>query len=495
MDVKAQQTAGPARTRHAVLSKLRRAVFYAAQLSALCVETAAEETVLEAEAYLRGMHAALALEEERWGAALAAYQMVHKIYAGMAGVRAGTVAAGIFERRLEEIAQGIRFCRYNLARTEGGEGDDGELLEGLRSDAGAAGGPADALAEKIDAALVEARRRAAVSFGEVTWCGVVVMLRAERVREAVLMASEESKAFAAKEGGVDAYDKLFMVYNDAIKVVSDELAEFRASGSAADDRIRELEYLVAYLTYNRLQHTVSRNLLLVESFRNKRASKPDDFVRLYDNLIANIADILALPAVDQDAATYNEADSRRKLFKAHRCFHLAQCYLATDLQIEAAALFDRVAVHAKSLTGKYAQEAAKIVSESTGMKCRAKAQAFLKEEVLSGKMDSLSMSKDSTAFVRKVHMLDNLDSYESFTGTDNPSRVICEMPPALEAVPCKPVLFDLAIDAIRFPVEPAEEKQEKEEPKMEEKKPEPAATSAFQPLASTRFGRWWSGKG
>lgn len=488
MDTKAQQHAGPARTRRVVLAKLRRAIFHAEQLSALCVDVAPEETVLEAEAYLRGMTAALALEEERWTAALSAYQTVQKIYTGMAGVRAGTVSAGLFERRLEEVAQGMRFCRYNLARSDGGAEDD-TLLEGLRNDADATGGPANMLAEKIEAALVEARKRAAVSFGEVTWCGVVVMLRAERVREAVLLASEESKAFSAKEAAVDAYDKLFMVYHDAIKVVSDELAEFRASGSAADDRIRELEYLVAYLSFNRLQHTVSRNLLLVESFRNKRSSKPDDFVRLYDNLISNMTDILGLPGVDQDAAMSNEAESKRKLFQAHRCFHLAQCYLAVDRQSEAAALFDRVRVHATSLTGKYAEEAAKVVSESTGMKYRAQAQAFLKEHELSNGISELDISSSDVPTYGKVRMIDHLDSFLPFAGADSHGRVICEMPPPLEAVPCKPVLFDLAIDGIRFP---EAQKQEDEKPQaIQDEEKEQAPSSTF---ASTRLGRWWSGK-
>lgn len=451
----------------------------------LCVAAADGATVLEAEAYLRGMVAALAVEDGRWAVARGAYETVERVYQGMAGVRAGTVGAAVFERRVEEVVQGIRFCNYQMVRG-GGEVE----LESLRGLAGVE----DALAGKIEQALAEARRTAALEFGEVEWCGVRVRLRAEKVREAVLMAREESDRFVG--GAVDEFDKLFMVYNDAIKVVSDELAEFLASGSAADDRIRELQLLVAYLTYNRLQHTVARNLLLVESFRNKRGAKPDDFVRLYDNLISNLTDILALPGVDNDAETSNKAESRRKLFKAYRCFHLAQSYLAAQLQVEAASLFDRVAVHAKSLTGKDAAEADKIVAESTGMKCRAKAQAFLKEQQLAGRIDRLSLSKHHTPFVKKEHILDNLDSYQSFTGKDDPSRVISEMPPALEAVPCKPVLFDLAIDAIRFPEEPKLEKQDNQILAEEQGKQTPAAaTSAFQPLASTRLGRWWSGKG
>ncbi|CDF39274.1 unnamed protein product [Chondrus crispus] len=405
----------------------------------------------------------------------------------MAGVRAGSSGAALYEKRLEEVNQGIRFCKYHLKRGEG-SAEEEALLQEMRKEK--EGG--DVLAEKIQKALLEARRKMAESFGEVVWCGVSVQLRAEKVREAVLMVDQENEMFGER-ASLDAYDKLFMVYHDALKVVTDELNDFRKSG-AAEDRVRELEYLVAYVSYQRLQRTVERNLLLVESFRNKRASKPDDFVRLYDNLIANMTDVLALPGVDADAAVSNQAEARRRLFRAHRCFHLAQCYQAAKLEGEAAALFDRVSDHAKALKGAHAKEAAKIVTESTGMKCRAKAQAFLNEQELASAVEGFDIKAKDAAFVQKLKMVDHLDAFESFANPRDPTRVICEMPPALEAVPCKPVMFDLAIDGVRFP---GEEERVEAKPVEEKDKAEtaPAPATAFQPLASTRLGRWWSGQG
>lgn len=471
MDIKREQPAGPARARRSVLSKLGRAVHFSTVLARLCEPVADESTVYEAKAYAKSMEAALALEKEEWQSALRSYQLVHKIYTLMAGIRSGTSSATIFEKRLEEIAQAIRFCKYNLSR----EGDD---LEDIRAD-----GVSDVLADKIEKALIDARKRAAVSFGSVTWCGRNVMLRAERVREAVHMALEEGKRFekdaADTPVGVDDYDKLFMVFNDALNVVNRELAEFKSS-SGADDRVKELEYLVAYIMYQRLQYTVLRNLLLIQTF-NKKRSKPDDFVRLYDNLVTNMTDVLSLPGVEEDAAIANDTEARRKLFQAHRCFHLAQCYQAVQLESQAAALFDRVNVHAASLSGEYAKEAKQLVDKSIGMKCRARAQAFLNENDVTIGIDQLGIHDRST-------MIEHLDSFESFAPDDS-VKVICEMPPALEAVPCKPVFFDLAIDGVRFPQSVEEEKvEEKVVEKQEEN--EDAATSTF---AATRFGRWWSG--
>lgn len=495
MDVKRTQPAGPARARRRVHAKLTRAVQHSATLSALCRQVADETTVLEAEAYASAMQAALALEREQWSSALAAFELAHKIYAGMAGVRTGTSAAALFERRVEDVAQAMRFCRYNLARSGGGEDDvngangDAALLQGLRAGSDAAMS-SDLIAEKIEAALAEARRRAAVSFGNVEWCGVEIALRSERVREAVLTAEEEGAAFEKREAVADDYDKLFLVLNDAVKVVNDELAQFRASESAGGDRVRELELLVAYLTHKRLKHTVSRNLLLVEALRTRRGAKPEDFVRLFDNLIGNMSDVLALPGVEEDASMSNEAEGRRKVFQMRRCFHLAQCYQAAGLQTEAAALFDRVGTHAGTMSGKYSNEARAIVAESAGMKCRARAEAFLEMQEVNHGMATLDVKGHEHG--RKT-MVEHMEEMASFVGSGDNGRVVCEMPPALEAVPCKPVLFDLGIDGVRPPEECgpvesglSEEKQEVEKPVVE-----PSATSTF---SSTRLGRWWSGK-
>lgn len=514
MDVKRTQPAGPHRARRRVLTRLARAVHHANALSALARVVADEATILEAEAYAQTMYAARALESEAWTTALTAYQVVERVYTGMAGMRSGTSMASLYERKLEEVTQAMRFCKYNLARSSG-KAESEQLLNTLRS--GAADVPSsDAIGEKIEAALTEARRRAAVSFGKVSWLGTDIALRSERVREAVLMADEESKTFSLRDRAVDEYDKLFVVFNDATKVVSDELREFRSSTSNADGRIEELEALLAYLTYHRLGHTIERNLLLIESLRSRRASKPEDFVRLYDNLITNLTDILALRGVDEDAAVSNDAEARKRLFQAYRCFHLAQCYHAAALQDEAAALFDRVGEHAKALSGKYGEEAKKLVSQSTGMKCRARAEAYLRNLHLVSGMNGLSIDDGSNTEepmgLKKSMMIDNLDAFQSFVYTERVvgdkqsprelTALICDVPPALEAVPCKPVMFDMAIDGVRLPADKNDNNdpnpkssvgsnlaEEDGHPPSEEKK------TGFAAITSTRLGRWWTGGG
>lgn len=511
------------RVKRSVLAHLSKAIVHARALAQLAGEVATEQTLLEAQAYLQAAVATLALEREQWAVALAAFEVANKIYLGMAGVRAGTSAATLYEKKLEEIAQAIRFCKYNLSRSgrsRAADDDETELLSELRlNDAAGQGGVSDALGGKIEAALAEARRRAAQSFGTISWCGVDVSLRAEHIRETVLLVDQECKTFdeaPSDARSADDYDKLFVVLNDALKVVTDELREFRKSADEADARVRELELIAAYVSHAKLSRIIDRNLLLVESLRSK-GSKPDDFVRMYDNLIANAQDMLALKGVDEDAQLSAQLAARKTLFAALRCFHLAQCYQAAALPAEAAALFDRVAVHAATIppASPYAADAARVVRESAGMKCRARAQAYLDDEEQSADPEP------------PRSLVDHLYDFASFADADSSHGrqvTICHLPPPLEAVPCKPVLFDLAIDGVRIADEEEEEQEQDEEeeaaPEQNEQEDEPAQSNnekgqqaQSQPdaktseqesdstsrtssmFAGTRLGRWWSGSG
>ncbi len=494
MDIKRSPPSGPARARRTVVARLSKATAHASHLRSLCVDAEADsDTCLEAEAYARWMNATLALEREGWASALADFERAHTIYNGLAGVRAGTAAAGVFEERVDEIASAMRFCRYNIAQENGNEGSNADVDADLRGLA-AGGGLDELLAEKIEVALAAARKRAAVSFGDVEWCGRVIELKSEVVREALLKVKEEIEALEKRTDArePDHYDKLFISYSDAAKVVQNEIKQFReATAARAEERIAELEMLAAYLSYGRLTHTVDRNKLLVEAALKTKRAKPDDLVRLYDNLVHNLTDIAELRGVSDDAEKAMRVDAQRSLFRAHRCFHLARCYLVAGMHSAAEQLFERASHHAKSLSGggEFAQEASKLMRDAEGLRVRARAQIFLREAKL---------AREMSIPIDKRCMCDNLDEFVSYAKQSGHVQKIAQLPPALEAVPCKPVLFDLALDGIAFPGDKEKEEAQEAKVKKEQEEQAPKPVAKPEPVETSfgaRLGRWWSGKG
>lgn len=481
---------GDGAVRRKVMAKLKRACQAAERLRTICDEIADKQTGLEAEAYAKWMNATFSLEREEWAKALNDFEIVERIYTSMIAMCGGTAAAGVFEERNDEVATAVRFCKYNLARTGQGVDDEQELLRGMRD---AASGGDDMLLQRIDTVLGEARRKAAQDMQEVKWCGVSIPLRSEKVREAVLLASEQSRALRQdkeKKESVDAYDSVFIAYNDAIVTVNRQLREFRdASSSRADEKIAELDHLVAYLTHGRINHTVERNLLLVQSFKDKASSKPEDFVRLFDNLIQNMSDILGLPGIENDACMSNAAEARRTVFRVCRCFYLAECYRISNSVPEALALYDHVSVLAKTIPPNYTDQTADVVQQSRGSKCRLQAYEVLKQIGVTDDFSALSMGGGKTESSQtRMLMLDHLDEFIPFAGKSAQNRSIIDIPPPLEAIPCKPVSFDLALDGVQPP-------ELHVESKMQDKKAETSSENE-QPGATARsyFSRWWSAK-
>lgn len=445
METKSGQVASAARGRQNILRKLKKAVVYAGRLKELCGKVAEETTALEADAYAEWMEANLRLEQGEWPKALHCFQTSSKIYESMASALAHTGATQVFHDRVEEIEPLIRFCKYNMAKTSNSAESDAILR-----DLAASGASGELLNEKINAALAESRKKAAQSFGEVKWCGKYIPLRSEKVREEVLKATQESETFEkipASDITVDSYDNLFITYNDATSCVTSELGKFQSTASKeADERKEELRNLIAYLSYKKLGYTMKRNLMLVDSFAAKRSSKQEDFVRLYDNLVHNMDDMMGLEGLSDVEDMHKPLEHNKSRFLAHRCFHLAQCYAAVDKLEEATLLFDRVAYHAKLAGESEGKELSELVRQSRGLKSRARAREFLKTSKLADSVEELELEGKG-----KKLMIDNLNVYEPFVGPTAKNRAIADFPPRLEIVPGKPVCFDLAIDTLSFP--------------------------------------------
>jgi len=444
------------KARRAVIRKLKKAVVYAEQLHEMCSNDIVEDrTVLESEAYLAWMKANLYLEQEDWHQSLEYFLRAKQLYEAIADAL-GVGHASVFASRLEEIGPSIRFCNYNLQRNQS---DKPELIQLL----GETGAARDLLSAKIDAALAESRKTLAQSFGSVSWCGREVAIRSEEVREAVLAAKDEQNALeqelqssalidASPEKKAACYDKVFIAYNEAARLVKSQL---KASNEdelmrLSEDRIAEVEDLYAFVTFTRLSLTVDRNLLLVQSLHTKSA-KPEDFVRLFDTLLQTVREMMELRGISDDTIATRTLEFESEGFRVNRCFHMARLYLDLKRFREACALFD----HAYNL----ADTAISANGGAGGTRITAAEMKSLQGSCKRMKMRALSLewseitglSKDVKA---RLDVKANgtvpkplIDSLNETTG----STVLVQIPPLLQPVPCRPLVFDLAVDGIEFP--------------------------------------------
>jgi len=445
------------RMKRFAIRKLRKASKYAAILHEICAEVAEDRTILESEAYLAWMNGNLNLEQEKWKEALQSLEQAKGLYEGMAKAL-GPGKWAMFNSRVEEIEPSIRFCRYNLSRQAG---ENAEQLLSLTAEAGIA---RDMLSAKIDAALAEERKKIARSFGVIPWCGKDVAMRSEAIREAVISAREEEASLLQdlKDQSLELdkkaarYDKFFISLNESLQAVQKQRSDIKGDDNAlvkpSQDTLDELDDVLAFLSYIRLSNTIQRNVLLIEQLKSK-SSRHEDFVRIFDNLIQNTKDILELRGV----AIYDpiQVAAKRDLlkFRAERCYYLALYYLDLKYFREAQALF----THSSSLAEEAVQlsqqmkETGEDMISMIGQSKRARMRAIGLEWMdhsklvndISKKM-TLTSGPPKRKGANSVALFNNLDSLEGTT-------TLIPIPPELQPVSCKPLVFDLALDGVQFP--------------------------------------------
>ena len=176
-----------------------------------------------------------------------------------------------------------------------------------------------------------------------------------------------------------------------------------------------------------------------------------------------VDDLAELPGAEDDLAVAKEIAARELDFRAFRCFFLADSYREASKWAEAEALFERAADLAADAEeherdrGTAADQARlsaleALAADANGKKSLTHATGVLAavraHTEIEGGIDGLSLAAPLPDGSRPT-LLQRLDCYDA--GDAKQHHNIAEVPPAFEAVPCKPVLFDLAFNGLQFP--------------------------------------------
>ena len=91
-----------------------------------------------------------------------------------------------------------------------------------------------------------------------------------------------------------------------------------------------------------------------EAEEKKKKHKPQDFIRLYDTIVENNAEIVALPGA-AGTNLIESINSQSLLYKAHRAMHIGVAFVGMKKYAEALAFFERAV--------EYAEQAKKAVTK------------------------------------------------------------------------------------------------------------------------------------
>lgn len=300
---------------------------------------------------------------------------------------------------------------------------------------------------------------------EVEWRGRRVTVRPEKVRLFLIALQDLDKSVANAQNvqsKIDILENILMDCKDAISAIKEEIKNDPKLKTASETQMSGINYLLSYLMYLRLMRTIERNNLLVQQAEEARKNnvqidgkkvRPHDLTRLYEIILQNFTELQLLPGFENDAAYQREVNEQMRAYQAFRCYYIAQVLTSLRRFREALAMLERCNTYTteslkSKLDDKQLLEKLKILKKDIES-CKFEVHA---DSVLEDDEDDEEVKYSSgKPYKDKKPLVDRLDEYreDSQVLTKNPN--IYKLPPSMEAVPCKPLFFDLACNFIEFP--------------------------------------------
>ncbi|XP_069023478.1 signal recognition particle subunit SRP68 [Embiotoca jacksoni] len=460
MQLKQEANTEP-RKRFHLMARLRKAAKHSEKLEKLCESSRVDaKTKLEAQAYTAYLTGMVEFELQEWKLAMEAFNKCKTIYEKLASAFTEELAV-LYRQRVDEISPNIRYCAYNI----GDQNAINDLMQ-MRLTGGVGG----MMAEKLETLITQARTKKAATMSEVEWRGRTVPVKIDKARIFLLGLADNEAAIAQaanEETKEHLYETLLAECRDTIQAVREELkSEAKQRERVSDNdsgKVSNLQFLHSYLTYIKLctlvkrnesmAHTLQAKLKEPEADENKRGPRPQDLIRLYDIILQSLAELSTLQGLEDDHTFQKEVSLKTLVYKAYRCFFIAQSYVLVKKWSEALVLYERVLKYAKEVQSKAKSlnnilkdlpDVQELIAEVNAEKYSLQAAAILDTDE-TAEVPSQQQVKDNTP------LCDRLEVFRLDPTLVGKQPNLVQFPPDFQPIPCKPLFFDLALNHVAFP--------------------------------------------
>jgi len=453
MQLRFESNAEPRKKFH-MINRLRKARKYAEQLDCLCADSARVDarTKLETKAYHCWLTGTLYFETAKWSEAQSMLTQAKTIYDSLSQA-VGEEEGNLFKLKMEEITPSLRYCAYNIGDTTA----KGDLLSMRGGTAG----------NELDALISQTREQQAATLQDVEWRGRKMAVKQEKVRIFLLSYQESGQELAQardSDAKLAVYEDLLLQCKDALQALREELIEdpdYRTRQQQSSGKVGSQHFLYTYLQFIRHSITLSRNTVLLETMRaqlegkeklvdGKKVVKPQDLVRMYENIIQSLNEVTSLAGLEEDEALKQANQVKITFYRAFRSFYMAKAFIFAKKWPEAMAIFQKTKEYITAVRGnndlekdKIGQlsELEKLIEENQFV---AHANSILETEEVTDKVAQMSVNN-------KAPLTERLDQYYEDPEIAKGKSALARFPPEFEPIPCKPLFFDLAIYHLEMP--------------------------------------------
>ncbi len=488
MDIKneIEQSNAPSK-RHHMIRRIKKAAMHANTLSKLvsarCKDT---RSSLEAEAYENWITGTMHLERGiDFGKARVHFEHAKKLLNELFKVSDYDQRTSI-RHFLDQIEPSSRYCEYQLGRS------GATLSEVLTNESDLLASKLEELAAQNDAAKLSG------TVAEVEWNGMSHPVREERSKLKVLSAQQlaialdaatvefNTKSEKEQDESVDSiiqmYDKVVNAYMDA----RDAVKSATQSGTITESQQLQLKELERAVYGLEQEWAIRRNTLLARVIecrlnrshrrrlipskikeRSEKPARPEELVRIYETLIANVTSLNDLAAESggaQGEVLMDSCAAKIAQFTAFKCYFIAHKYLVDNMYAEAYALFQRCQQRcATALSSIQDCVDVDVESKEHVEELAVKSKAFQSVCIAEYRGVELQQANTATKAVGKLSLeeakstqgsgtlVDGLECWFSYAGSETSPAHISTIPPYIPHIPVRPIVLDTAILGIEPP--------------------------------------------
>lgn len=449
MQLRQEANSEPRKKFH-LISKLKKACVYSLQLQTLANTNFCDaRTKLEAEAYNASILGSYYFELNQWKEAAENFKKTQIVYENLINALPDEEQT-IYRARIDELSPSLRYCAYNI----GENASMNDLLE-MRG---------HGLLENLGALVAQTKTNQTDAFQNMEWRRRNVNVRPQKVRLFLLSVQGLEKSVEKVkdyQGKIELLENVLLDCKDAISALKDEIRQDpKLRAPTQDGQISGVQFLLSYLLYTRLKLTLERNLYLVgqtkqniedENLAKKTRSRSQDITRLFEIILQNLTELQQLPGLENDGDYQNDMKNLACAFKAFRCYYIAITLVNLKRWKEAVSMYERSMKYASQAIKANVKEfnlhgdLEKLITTIEGSKFSAHAYSVFETD-----------PQDDTVLYGKVQkpskpLFERLGQYteEPILNSKNPN--VYKITPEMEAIPCKPLFFDLALNFIEFP--------------------------------------------
>jgi len=332
------------RLRHEITRKFKRATQNAKKIFEICQKIGDTQTQLEGEAYYHFINSNFLIFTSKFQEALDLLRKACNIYEKIKQLK-DTIESIEYEEKIKAMKTSMRLCVYNLRSSKDAILDEAEFEKTVNVDD-------IQLTEKIEEIKKESNKINEEDFS-VKYHGINIPIKNEKLRNDFQKLNELNSKIE-KEKDVQKKIVLFQDYYNRIDEMNKLVKKIKGEeGNQTSENFSKIyENILNYIENLRLKKYIDKNLSYISEYSKeyntienmsalfekdnlKLKVKPQEMMKLYDNLKEYQSQLINLEKDNPEQSYIIELNYRERIYTLSKIFYVGLAYVLNQKYLEA----------------------------------------------------------------------------------------------------------------------------------------------------------------